>query len=84
MWPERNAYAGDQKPASWPDGKRLAVYVAVGIEDYMVDFGLTENISAGVPTPDLVNLSWRDYEPRGWGRDYWIGWTSLAFLSQFF
>ena len=61
MWPERNAYAGDQKPASWPDGKRLAVYVAVGIEDYMVDFGLTENILAGVPTPDLVNLSWRDY-----------------------
>jgi peptidoglycan/xylan/chitin deacetylase (PgdA/CDA1 family) len=61
LWPERNAYAPDREPAPWPDGKSLAVYVAVGIEDYVVGRGVTEDILPGVPAPDLLNASWRAY-----------------------
>jgi peptidoglycan/xylan/chitin deacetylase (PgdA/CDA1 family) len=61
LWPERNAYASDREPAPWPDGKRLAVYVAVGVEDYVIGRGVTEDILPGVPAPDLLNASWRAY-----------------------
>lgn len=61
MWPRRNVYPPDRAPEPWPGGARLAVYVAVGIEDYVVGGGLTEDVLAGVPMPDLVNASWRDY-----------------------
>jgi peptidoglycan/xylan/chitin deacetylase (PgdA/CDA1 family) len=59
LWPARNAFSSG--PASWPGGKRLAVYVAVGIEDYVVGRGVTEDILPGVPAPDLLNASWRAY-----------------------
>ncbi len=48
----------------WPDGKRLAVYVAVGLEDYRFGDGHTEDLLPGIPQPDLVNASWRDYGNR--------------------
>lgn len=63
IWPRRNAFPAAGM-ASWPGGKRLAVYVAIGIEDYVPQRGLTENILDGVPAPDLVNMSWRDYGSR--------------------
>jgi hypothetical protein len=50
--------------ARWPDGSGLAVYVALGVEEYVFGEGLTENILPGVPAPDLVNASWRDYGNR--------------------
>lgn len=54
---------------SWPDGKNLAVYVALGLEDYRFGEGQTEDLLPGVPPPDLVNASWRDYGNRvGAGR----------------
>lgn len=49
---------------AWPNGARLAVYVAVGIEDYHFGDGHTENLLDGVAAPDLVNASWRDYGNR--------------------
>jgi peptidoglycan/xylan/chitin deacetylase (PgdA/CDA1 family) len=49
---------------TWPGGARLAVYVAVGIEDYHFGDGHTENLLDGVAAPDLVNASWRDYGNR--------------------
>ena len=49
---------------SWPGGRRLAVYVALGVEDYHFGAGRTEDLLAGVPAPDLVNASWRDYGNR--------------------
>ena len=49
---------------AWPGGKKLAVYVAIGIEDYHFGAGQTENLLEGVPAPDLVNTSWRDYGNR--------------------
>jgi peptidoglycan/xylan/chitin deacetylase (PgdA/CDA1 family) len=48
----------------WPNGKKLAVYVAIGVEDYRFGDGHTENLIEGVPAPDLVNASWRDYGNR--------------------
>jgi peptidoglycan/xylan/chitin deacetylase (PgdA/CDA1 family) len=50
--------------ARWPGGKGLALYVAVGVEDYRRGKGLTENLLEGIPQPDLVNESWRDYGNR--------------------
>jgi len=68
MWPPRNAYPVDREPRPWPNGARLAVYVAVGIEDYVVGGEVTEDVLPGVPMPDLVNASWRDYGLRVGGR----------------
>ena len=50
--------------ASWPGGKRLAVYIAVGLEEYDFGHGRTEDLLPGVAAPDLVNASWRDYGNR--------------------
>jgi peptidoglycan/xylan/chitin deacetylase (PgdA/CDA1 family) len=53
------------RPAGrWPNGRKLAVYIAIGVEDYRPDGGLTEDILPGVPAPDAVNASWRDYGNR--------------------
>ncbi len=48
----------------WPNGARLALYVALGIEDYVFGAGLTEDILPGASKPDFVNTSWRDYGNR--------------------
>lgn len=49
---------------SWPGGRRLAVYVALGVESYRFGEGETEDLLPGVAAPDLVNASWRDYGNR--------------------
>jgi Polysaccharide deacetylase len=48
----------------WPNGAGLAVYVALGIEEYVFGDGLTEDLLPGASKPDLVNTSWRDYGNR--------------------
>jgi peptidoglycan/xylan/chitin deacetylase (PgdA/CDA1 family) len=48
----------------WPGGRGLAVYVALGIEEYVFGEGLTEDLFAGASKPDYVNTSWRDYGNR--------------------
>jgi peptidoglycan/xylan/chitin deacetylase (PgdA/CDA1 family) len=48
----------------WSGQRRLAVYVAVGVEDYRQGDGYTEDLLPDVPQPDLVNKSWRDYGNR--------------------
>jgi len=50
--------------APWPHGKKLALYIAVGVEDYDFGDGRVENLLEGIPAPDLVNASWRDYGNR--------------------
>ena len=45
-------------------GQRLAVYVAIGVEEYRFGVGQTEDLLPGVPAPDLVNAAWRDYGNR--------------------
>jgi len=50
---------------TWPGGKRLAVYVALGVEAYAFGEGMTENlVPGGAPTHDVLNASWRDYGNR--------------------
>lgn len=49
---------------AWPNGARLAVYVALGVEEYRFGEGLTEDILRGASKPDFVNTSWRDYGNR--------------------
>lgn len=48
----------------WPGGRKLAVYVCVGVESYRFGEGQTEDILPDVPSPDLVNTAWRDYGNR--------------------
>jgi len=49
-----------RRRSRWPDGKGLAVYVAMGIEEYRPDeLGLTEDILPGASKPDLVDRAWR-------------------------
>ena len=55
---------GGRPSETWPGGQRLAVYVAMGVESYRHGDGLTEDILPGVPAPDMVNASWRDYGNR--------------------
>ena len=48
----------------WPDGNRLAVYVALGVEAYDFGTGLTENLVGTGLAHDVLNASWRDYGNR--------------------
>jgi peptidoglycan/xylan/chitin deacetylase (PgdA/CDA1 family) len=63
---DRYAYASivGRPPGRWPHGKGLAVYVALGVEDYRFGDGHTEDLLPGVAFPDVVNTSWRDYGNR--------------------
>ena len=68
----RFAYSAitERAPIAWPDGRRLAVYVALNLESYAFGEGLIEEIaSAGPgPAPDVMNWSWLEYGNRvgGW------------------
>ena len=51
-------------PFRWPNGARLAVYFALGLEQYAFGEGLTEDLVPGMAPPDVLNNSWRDYGNR--------------------
>jgi peptidoglycan/xylan/chitin deacetylase (PgdA/CDA1 family) len=55
---------GRRKPFRWPNGARIAVYFALGLEQYAFGEGMTENLVPGMPAPDVLNTSWRDYGNR--------------------
>ena len=48
----------------WPEGRRLALYVALNLEDYAFGEGLTEQLVPGGGEPDVLNYSWREYGNR--------------------
>jgi peptidoglycan/xylan/chitin deacetylase (PgdA/CDA1 family) len=48
----------------WPNGARLAVYFALGVEHYAFNEGMVENLVPGIPAPDVLNTSWREYGNR--------------------
>ncbi len=54
------------RPAyAWPGGKRLAVYVALGLEAYAFGSGMVENlVPGGASGHDVLNASWREYGNR--------------------
>ena len=48
----------------WPNGAGLAVYIALNLEQYAWGEGLVEDLVPGIPAPDVLNNSWRDYGNR--------------------
>ena len=48
----------------WPGGTKLAVYFALGLEQYAFGRGMTENLVPGMSEPDVLNTSWREYGNR--------------------
>jgi peptidoglycan/xylan/chitin deacetylase (PgdA/CDA1 family) len=54
----------DRQPFRWPNGAGLALYFALGVEEYSFGEGLTENLVSGGAHPDVLNSSWRDYGNR--------------------
>ena len=53
------------RPAgAWPNGRGLAVYIALNLEQYAWGEGLVEDLVPGIPKPDVLNNSWREYGNR--------------------
>ena len=49
---------------SWPDGRRLAVYLGFNLEHFHFGEGLGAALGPKSPQPDVLNFSWRDYGNR--------------------
>ena len=49
---------------SWPDGRRLAVYLGLNLEHFAFGEGLGAELAPGGPQPDVLNYAWRDYGNR--------------------
>lgn len=60
----------------WPDGRRLAVYIAVNVETFPFGEGLGPELNARQPEPDVVNHGWRD-----WGNRVGV-WNLLEALDE--
>ena len=61
----------------WPDAKRLAVYVALNVEQYRFGEGIIEELVPAGAQPDVLNYSWCDYGTR-------VGvWRILDLLEEF-
>ena len=45
----------------WPDGKRLAFYIALNVEHFAFGEGLGHTPTEPGPAPDARNYAWRDY-----------------------
>jgi len=74
----RYPYSGiANRPASaWPGGAKLAVYVALNLEQYAFGEGLVEDLVPPLGQPDVMNFSWRDWGNRvgAWRlRDMFLG-----------
>ena len=48
----------------WPNGQRLAVYVALNLEHFAFGAGLGAELAPGGPQPDVLNYAWREYGNR--------------------
>jgi allantoinase len=49
---------------TWPEGKKLALYVGINIEHFAFGTGLGHSVSAELPPPDPRTFAWRDYGNR--------------------
>jgi peptidoglycan/xylan/chitin deacetylase (PgdA/CDA1 family) len=54
----------ERERGAWPNGRGLAVYVALNLEQYAWGEGLVEDLVPGIPAPDVLNNSWREYGNR--------------------
>ena len=48
----------------WPDGKGLAVYLALNLETFAFGEGLGAKLAPALGEPDVLNYAWRDYGNR--------------------
>ena len=62
---------------SWPEEKRLAVYIALNVEQYRFGEGIIEELVPAGPQPDVLNYSWCDYGTRAGV------WRLLDLLEEF-
>jgi len=66
--PYHNRYAYspiiDRPDYSWPDGKRLAVYLGLNIEHFAFGAGEGHLLTVANPPPDPRTFAWRDYGNR--------------------
>jgi allantoinase len=55
----------EREPIRWPDGARVAFYVGLNVEHFLVDRPSTSlNQSTSALVPDPLNYGWRDYGAR--------------------
>lgn len=54
----------DRLDFSWPEGRRLAVYLGFNIEHFSLAEGLGANLGPVSKPPDVLNYMWRDYGNR--------------------
>ena len=67
----------EREPYDWPNGERLAIYVALNVEQFPFGEGLGVPVAPAQPDPDVVNFSWRDYGNR-------VGfWRILEMFDEF-
>jgi allantoinase len=65
------------RPAyDWPNGTRLACYVAVNVEAFPFGEGLGPELNPKQPEPDVPNYTWRD-----WGNRVGV-WRLLELLDE--
>ncbi len=48
----------------WPGSKRLAIYLALNVEQYKFGGGMIEELVPAGPQPDVLNYSWCEYGTR--------------------
>ncbi len=62
----RYAYSAITRRAdyTWPEGKRLALYLGFNVEHFDFGEGLGAALGPKSPEPDVLNYSWRDYGNR--------------------
>jgi allantoinase len=51
----------ERQDFTWPEGKRLAFYVALNVEHFSFGEGLGHTPTSLGPQPDVRNFGWRDY-----------------------
>ena len=54
----------ERRDFSWPEGRRLAVYLGLNLEHFAFGEGLGAELAPGGPQPDVLNYAWRDYGNR--------------------
>ncbi|MEV1242661.1 polysaccharide deacetylase family protein [Nonomuraea sp. NPDC050022] len=55
----------DREPIRWPGGARVAFYVGLNVEHFVIDRPSTSiNEATATLVPDPLNYGWRDYGPR--------------------
>jgi allantoinase len=55
----------EREPIRWPGGARVAFYVGLNVEHFLIDRPSTSlNEATATLVPDPLNYGWRDYGPR--------------------